>query len=85
LIQKGQKKKSNCSNFFLGGGGSSSRFFFLFFLKKSNERKIKIKLLAHLFIKQKLHTSFLLFTFGQEKKRKKKTYANDGRILLGHI
>jgi hypothetical protein len=84
LIQKSQKKKSNCSKFFFGGGVFFSLLFF-FFLKKFNERKIKIKLLAHLFIKQKLHTSFLLFTFGQEKKRKKKTYANDGRILLGHI
>jgi len=45
---------------------------FFFFLKKFNERKIKIKLLAHLFIKQKLHHSFLLFTFGQKKKMKKR-------------
>jgi hypothetical protein len=35
--------------------------------EKKRKEKLYIYYYAHLFIKQKLHTSFLLFIFGQEK------------------
>jgi hypothetical protein len=70
-----------------GIGGSSSHFFF-FFLKKFNQRKI-IKLIVLIYLSNKSYIPHFYYSplgkkkINGKKKGKQKTYANDGRILLG--